>query len=66
MRKPRYEEVFQAWLKQRSRYDDQTFTYFKNRCDAGEVEGFSIYEEPVSDTAAGDAEGSVCPRPRRP
>ena len=54
MRNRRMEKMFNTWLEEQ-RYERllQTFTSFKARCDAGEIEGF---DGRVSDTVSVDAE----------
>ena len=56
MRNRRMEKMFNTWLEE-ERYERllQTFSSFKARCDAGEIEGF---DGRVSDTVSVDAEAS--------
>lgn len=45
MRSRRTEAIFDRWLEERHyKWKAQTFKSFKDRCDAGEVEGLSPYD----------------------
>tara|TARA_Y100000310_G_scaffold255356_1_gene262756 strand:+ start:3724 stop:3891 length:168 start_codon:yes stop_codon:yes gene_type:complete len=47
----RREKQFEQWLEER-RWGMQTFTSFKDRCDAGEIVGHDIHEEIENDPVA--------------
>ncbi len=57
MRSLRREAIFERWTKEQ-RYERLSFTSFKDRCDAGEVEGLGPSDFRVSDTVTVDAEAS--------